>query len=75
MKRFSILKIGIRPVGTLILAIVFAVVELKFASLSNILNITFQASVLAILSFGQFSPVLAGGIDFSVSGQRWPLLA
>lgn len=67
--RLSLGRIGLIPISTLLLGIVFSAVEPRFVTLSNVLNIAFQAGVLALVAFGQFFPMLSGGIDFSVGAQ------
>ena len=65
-----LLKPGTRQLGLpaiiLVLAIIFAVSHPNFATLSNLQNIARQASILAIVAFGQMFPVLSGGLDISL---------
>lgn len=67
--KISLTRMGMLPVATLAIAVVVTIVEPRFATLSNMQNIAFQAGVLALISFGQFFPILSGGIDFSVGAQ------
>jgi ribose transport system permease protein len=61
--------VGLIPIATLVMCLLFVSMESRFGGLSNIQNIVFQAGVLALISFGQFFPLLSGGIDFSVGAQ------
>jgi ribose transport system permease protein len=45
---------------------VFSLLSENFFSLSNAVNITRQASVLALVAFGQTFVILLAGIDLSV---------
>jgi len=65
----SLARVGMLPVATLIMIVIFAIKEPRFATISNLQNIVFQAGVLALISFGQLFAVLSGGIDFSVGAQ------
>lgn len=67
LKKVNIYRLGFIPVVTVILGLVFLAVEPRFGSISNLKNIIFQAGILALLAFGQFFPVLSGGLDFSSS--------
>lgn len=69
MGRGSILRFGVLPIATLVLGIVLTVIQPRFGTLSNMLNITFQAGVMGILAFGNFFSVLGGGCDFSAGAQ------
>jgi len=73
-KSFQLLKaalnrISLIPIATIVMAIMFAYLRPRFATISNFQNVVFQASILALTAFGQFFPVLTGGIDFTVGGQ------
>jgi ribose transport system permease protein len=61
--------VGLIPIATLVMCLLFVSMESRFGGLSNIQNIVFQAGVLALISFAQFFPLLSGGIDFSVGAQ------
>jgi len=62
-------SVGMIPTLTVVLVIVFALIEPRFGNLSNLKNVIFQTSILALVSFGQFFAMLSGGIDFSVGAQ------
>ena len=62
-------RIGLVPLATVVLCMIYAWFSPRFATLSNVQNIIFQAGILGVVSFGQFFPVLGGGIDFSVGAQ------
>jgi ribose transport system permease protein len=65
----AISHVGLLPIAIILLCLLFVSIESRFAGLSNIQNVIFQAGVLALISLGQFFPILSGGIDFSVGAQ------
>jgi ribose transport system permease protein len=69
LKEGFLSRVGLIPIATLVLYLLFVAMERRFGSLSNLQNIIFQAGLLALVSFGQFFPLLSGGIDFSVGAQ------
>lgn len=69
MGKVSLARVGLLPVATAIMVLIFAISEPRFSTISNAQNIVFQAGVLALVSFGQLFPLLSGGIDFSVGSQ------
>lgn len=67
--RSAINIVGMMPIATVVLIIVFSLFQPRFATLANLNNVIFQAGILALVSFGQLFPMLSGGIDFSVGAQ------
>ncbi len=68
-KNSFLARLGFLPLATLGFCLMFFLVEPRFGSISNIRNIFFQAGLIALVSFGQFFPILSGGIDFSIGAQ------
>lgn len=57
------------PIFMVLLIIVIAILEPRFAELRNLQNLLRQASVLAMMAAGQAFPILVGGLDISVGAQ------
>lgn len=80
-----LLREGKGPLGLIIafvaLVIVFALLNPRFASIENVQNVLFQASVPLIIVVGTTLVILMGSIDLSVqgimgaSGMAWILLS
>jgi len=57
------------PVVVILLCIIFAVIQPRFATFSNLQNVSRQASLLAIIATAQTFPILSGGFDVSLGSQ------
>lgn len=57
------------PIFMVLLIVVIAILEPRFAELRNLQNLLRQASVLAMMAAGQAFPILVGGLDISVGAQ------
>lgn len=57
------------PIFIVLLIVVIAILQPRFAELRNLQNLLRQASVLAIMAAGQAFPILVGGLDISVGAQ------
>jgi len=60
LRRFSIFVI------LLIICMIFAISSPEFLSVSNLLNVALQTSIIAIVAFGMTFTILTAGIDLSV---------
>ncbi|MBW1650077.1 MAG: ABC transporter permease [Deltaproteobacteria bacterium] len=65
LKRIFV-KVGILPFLLIILFILFSIAESRFISISNILNVSRQATYLAIVTTAQMMTILCAGFDLSV---------
>jgi ribose transport system permease protein len=66
--RFLLRSTGL-PVMVVLLCIIFAVIQPRFATFSNLQNVSRQASLLAIIATGQAFPIISGGFDISIGSQ------
>ncbi len=57
------------PIFMVLLIVVIAILQPRFAELRNVQNLLRQASVLAMMAAGQAFPILVGGLDISVGAQ------
>ncbi|MDP2728547.1 MAG: ABC transporter permease [Dehalococcoidia bacterium] len=54
------------PLTVVALVVILALLNPRFATPSNLLNLTRQAAILTILAMGELFPILGGGFDFSI---------
>lgn len=66
--RFLLRTTGL-PVVVVLLCIIFAAIQPRFATFSNLQNVSRQASLLAIIATAQAFPILSGGFDISLGSQ------
>lgn len=53
-------------IGLILLCIIIALLSEKFLTLKNLVNVTRQSSITALLALGVLLPILTGGTDLSV---------
>jgi len=64
--RTSLKRLGVLPLFVVILIIIFAIINPRFFTLSNMIIVARQCTYLAIISLGQMAVLLVGGFDLSV---------
>lgn len=64
--KLGFVRLGVLPFFLLISVVFFSVASDNFLTYRNIMNVSKQASFLAIVSFGQMLALLTGGFDLSV---------
>jgi len=64
LKQINIIKFMI-PITIIVLSIFFGLINPKFFSWTNLMNISRQSSVIAIAAVGQTIIIISGGIDLS----------
>jgi len=64
----SLLEPALRVGSVVMLGLIFTVATDSFLSISNLVNILRQASVLLVLAAGMTIVILTGGIDLSIGG-------
>lgn len=66
LRRFFRFRVAGIATGLVALVILFSILSDAFLSVNNLLNITRQVSIMAILSVGMTITIISGGIDLSV---------
>ena len=64
--RTSLKRLGVLPLFVVILIVIFAIINPRFFTTSNMVIVARQCTYLSIISLGQMAVLLVGGFDLSV---------
>jgi ribose transport system permease protein len=67
LERIVLSPIGMLPVLLVVMCVVFALLEPRFAAGTNLIDVSRQATYLVIVAMGQMFVLLTGGFDLSVA--------